>query len=92
MLTLTLLQPNLCYAKQDREKVNLLRCKVLLPLNQYSTILTLFKMLDKFPILDNYDKMWPLNLILISLLKYQTGKNKGASVRDAVAFIQNRGD
>ena len=47
-------------------------------------------MLNKFPLLDNYDQMWPLNQIIINLLKYQTGKNKDTSVKDAVALIRNQ--
>jgi hypothetical protein len=43
----------------------------------------------KFPVLDNYEDMWPLDCIVISLLKYCTSQSKASSIQKIVDALQN---
>jgi hypothetical protein len=45
-------------------------------------------MIAKFPTLDNYEDAWPVDVILINLLKYSTAKGKDKDTKDGVALIQ----
>jgi hypothetical protein len=43
-------------------------------------------MIAKFPHLDNYEGAWPVDLVLISLLKYSTAKGKDKDMKDDAAL------
>lgn len=45
-------------------------------------------MITKFPTLDNYEDVWPADVILINLLKYSTAKGKDKDTMDGVALIK----
>jgi hypothetical protein len=47
-----------------------------------------FQVVAEFPVLDDYDDLWPLDLMLIAQLKYSSAASKGCSSKrtiDAVA-------
>jgi hypothetical protein len=45
-------------------------------------------MTSKFPHLDEYEHLWPLDIIIMGLLKYSSSHGKGASDKKAVDAIQ----
>jgi hypothetical protein len=47
-------------------------------------------MIAKYPILDNYANVWPLDVILIHLLKYWSSQGKDKNIAAGVALIQGR--
>ncbi|RDB30667.1 hypothetical protein Hypma_005711 [Hypsizygus marmoreus] len=46
------------------------------------------QMVTKFPIFDNYKNMWPLDIIIISLLKYYLAHGKDAFMKNVVNNMQ----
>ena len=44
---------------------------------------------SKFPALNDYEEMWPLDCIIISLLKYHASQNKSSSMKKTVESMQN---
>lgn len=44
---------------------------------------------SKFPALDDYEEMWPLDCIVISLLKYCASQNKSTSMKKTVESMQD---
>jgi hypothetical protein len=53
--------------------------------------LTFFQMVAEFPVLDSYKNLWPLDILLISLLKYTSAASKGSVTQKAVEVITNNG-
>lgn len=47
------------------------------------------QMATKFPALDDYEEMWPLDCIIISLLKYRASQNKSSSMKKTVESMQD---
>jgi hypothetical protein len=45
-------------------------------------------MVKDFPVLDNYENLWPLDLLLISLLKYTSAALKGSATQKAVDAVR----
>lgn len=45
-------------------------------------------MLNQYPELDDYENLWPLEHILISLLKYSACRAKGLSAKRSMAALQ----
>jgi hypothetical protein len=45
-------------------------------------------MIAKFPTLDNYEDVWPADVILINLLKYSTAKGRDKDMKDGAALIK----
>jgi hypothetical protein len=43
-------------------------------------------MAAKFPTLNNYEGAWPLDVILINMLKYRCTTKRGKEVKDGVVF------
>ena len=46
-------------------------------------------MVEKYPTLDNYQDLWPLDVILIGLLKYRSAHGKEIAMKQAAAIIRN---
>lgn len=46
-------------------------------------------MLEKFPRLDDYENLWPLDIIIMSLLKYSLSHGKGVSHKIAVDAVRD---
>ena len=44
-------------------------------------------MVTEFPILDDYDNLWPLDTMLITQLKYAAAASKGSVTKKAVDAV-----
>jgi hypothetical protein len=47
----------------------------------------LSQMVAAYPILDDYENLWALDLLLMSQLKYYASAHKGSTTRMAVAAL-----
>jgi ABC-type uncharacterized transport system substrate-binding protein len=47
------------------------------------------KMVSAFPDLDNYKNEWPLDNIIIALLKYSLSQNKGHLIKKKMEAVQD---
>lgn len=46
-------------------------------------------MTSKFPCLDDYENLWPLDIIIMGLLKYSSSHGKGLSDKKAVKAVRD---
>ena len=46
-------------------------------------------MVAEFPVLDDYETLWPLDLMLIAQLKYGAAASKGSAVKQTVNAVRN---
>jgi hypothetical protein len=46
-------------------------------------------MISKFPHLDDYEQLWPLDIIIIGLLKYSSSHGKGVSDKKVVNAVRS---
>lgn len=46
-------------------------------------------MIKDFPILDNYENEWPIEHLLMSLLKYSSAHSKESNAKDVVEHVND---
>ncbi|KAF9457839.1 hypothetical protein BDZ94DRAFT_1313845 [Collybia nuda] len=66
------LDDSLCFKDQEQAKLELVRQE----------------MVEKFPRLDDYEYLWPLDIIIMGLLKYSSSHGKGVSQKNAVDAVR----
>ncbi|RDB18779.1 hypothetical protein Hypma_014540 [Hypsizygus marmoreus] len=66
------LDTKVCFKDQNEAKMNVVKDE----------------MLAKFPILDNYENMWPLDILVMGLLKYSSSHTKQASTQETMKVVQ----
>src|SRR3984885_3502159 len=86
------LDPSLCFSKQQPAQLKKFQTEVWLCVVMCDTLKSLtdaVQMASKFPALNDYEEMWPLDCIIISSLKYCASQNKSSSMKKTVESMQN---
>ncbi|RDB28136.1 hypothetical protein Hypma_001402 [Hypsizygus marmoreus] len=82
----------LCFKDQNEAKMKHVRKEVLssspLPCSNVG-LQCKYQMSAKFPILDNYVNMWPLDVIVMGLLKYSSSHTKETSTKQNMNIVRD---
>lgn len=72
-------------AQLDKVRMQVMRLHLFIP----EALLTFPQMVASYPILDNYENLWPLDLIMISQLKYTAAASKGSKTQKAMDTVRS---
>ena len=82
------LDTSICFSSQDKDKVDMIRKQVCMHFILRNNYTYFFQIVSKYAIIDDYSGAWPVDHILINLLKYSSSHNKVKTLREAAAMIK----